>query len=58
MSEKLINQYDETIPAETDYILIDDGSGFYEKSQTGNLPAGDGGGIGGGGGAYTGDLLP
>jgi hypothetical protein len=45
MSEKLISQYDETIPAETDYVLIDDGSGFYEKSQTGNLPGG-GGGVG------------
>ncbi len=29
---------------------------LYEKSQTGNLPAGDGGGIGGGGGALEGVL--
>jgi len=56
MSEKLINQYDETIPAETDYVLIDDGSGFYEKSQTKNLPGGDGDGTGGGGGALEGVL--
>lgn len=43
MSDKLISQYDEKIPVPTDFVLVDDGSGYYNKAQAGNLPGGAGG---------------
>jgi hypothetical protein len=44
MSDKLISQYDEKIPASTDLVLVDDGSGFYNSAQAGNFPGGGGSG--------------
>lgn len=44
MADKLISSLEEGIPAPTDFVLYDPGgSGYYKKSQAGNLPGGAGG---------------
>lgn len=43
MAEKLIHQYDEKIPATTDFVLVDNGSGYYEKAKVQNVGTGGGG---------------
>jgi hypothetical protein len=41
MADKLISQFEEGIPVGSDFVLYDPGgSGFYKKSQVGNLPDG------------------
>jgi hypothetical protein len=42
--DKLIGDLEEGIPAPTDFVMYDPGgTGFYKKSQVGNLPGGGGG---------------
>jgi hypothetical protein len=44
MADKLISQFEEGIPVGSDFVLYDPGgSGFYKKSQVGNLPDGGAG---------------